>query len=254
MKGGWRLASLAFAAGLVGLWQLAADHGLISRVFFPAPSRAFDVLGEWAASGELWRPLAGTVWRTLAGWLGATALGVVLGAAIASSALTRDLFEPTVEFLRPLPSSAMIPPAILLLGLTDGMVVAVVIFGSIWPILLGAIHGFRSVEPRLVELARTLRLGRWRRLSSIALPNALPEIFAGMRVSLAIALIITVVAEMLSSRPGLGQMILFAARGFRSAEIFAGVFLLGAIGYLGNLALERAEAYFLRWRPAIGVA
>ena len=250
----WRSASFAFAAGLILLWQVLADAGILSRVFFPAPSRAFDVLREWIASSELWQPLAGTVWRTFAGWLGATLLGVTLGAAIASSAVTRDLFEPTVEFLRPLPSSAMIPPAILLLGLTDGMVVAVVIFGSIWPILLGAIHGFRSVEPRLAELARALRMSRLHRIRRIALPSALPEIFAGMRVSLAIALIITVVAEMLSSRPGLGQLILFAARGFRSADIFAGVFLLGALGYIGNTILERVEAHFLRWRPAIGIA
>jgi sulfonate transport system permease protein len=254
MKAAWFAASLAFAAALVALWQVLADHGLISRVFFPAPSRAFDVLAEWVGTSELWQPLAGTVWRTVVGWLGATALGVILGAAIASSPVTRDLFEPTVEFLRPLPSSAMFPPAILLLGLTDGMVVAVVIFGSIWPILLGAIHGFRSVEPRLMELARTLRMGRLHRLRRIALPNALPEIFAGMRVSLAIALIITVVAEMLSSRPGLGQMILLAARNFRSAEIFAGVFVLGALGYVFNAILTRLEAHFLRWRPQVGVA
>jgi ABC-type nitrate/sulfonate/bicarbonate transport system permease component len=254
MKAAWFAASLAFAAALIALWQVLADHGLISRVFFPAPSRAFDVLAEWVGTSELWQPLAGTVWRTVVGWLGATLLGVVLGAAIASSPVTRDLFEPTVEFLRPLPSSAMIPPAILLLGLTDGMVVAVVIFGSIWPILLGAIHGFRSVEPRLMELTRTLRMGRLHRLRRIALPNALPEIFAGMRVSLAIALIITVVAEMLSSRPGLGQMILLAARNFRSAEIFAGVFVLGALGYIFNAILTRLEAHFLRWRPQVGGA
>ena len=111
-KAGWRLASFAFAALLIALWQFAADHGLISRVFFPAPSRAFDVLREWVESGELWLPLAGTVWRTFAGWIAATVLGVILGAIIASSTTTRDLFEPSVEFLRPLPSSAMIPPAI----------------------------------------------------------------------------------------------------------------------------------------------
>jgi sulfonate transport system permease protein len=254
MKLAWRMASLALAAGLVILWQILADQGVISRVFFPAPSRALAVLHEWASSGELWQPLAGTVWRMLLGWGAATIFGVALGAAIAWSAVARDLFEPTIEFLRPLPSSAMIPPAILLLGLTDAMVVAVVTFGAIWPILLGAIHGFRAVEPRLIELSRTLRMDRLRFIHSIALPNALPEIFAGMRVSLAIALIITVVAEMLSSRPGLGQMILFAARGFRSAEIFAGVFLLGALGYVGNAILQRAEAYFLRWRPQVSLS
>ena len=250
----WRLGSLAVAALLIALWQFLADRGLVSRVFFPAPSRAFDVLQGWVESGEVWGPLAGTVWRTVAGWLAATVIGVVLGAAIASAAVTRDLFEPTVEFLRPLPSSAMIPPAILLLGLTDQMVLAVVVFGCIWPILLGAIHGFRSVEPRLMELSRALCLGRGHRLWRIALPSAMPEIFAGMRVSLAIALIITVVAEMLSSRPGLGQMILLAARSFRSPEIFAGVFILGALGFVGNLLLERAEAHVLRWRPSVGGA
>ncbi len=249
---GIRAASLLFFAALIALWQILADAGLVSRVFFPAPSRAWAVLQEWAGSGELWSPLLGTIWRTMLGWGGAALLGIAIGAAIASSALARDLFQPTVEFLRPLPSSAMIPPAILLLGLTDSMVLAVVIFGSIWPVLLGAIHGFSAVEPRLVELSRALRFGRWRRLTHIALPSALPDIFAGMRVSLAIALIITVVAEMLSSRPGLGQMILFAARGFRSAEIFAGVFLLGAIGFVSSLALEKLEAYLLRWRPAVG--
>jgi ABC-type nitrate/sulfonate/bicarbonate transport system permease component len=249
-----RLAGILFAAALVALWQVVADAGVVSRVFLPAPSRSFSVLWGWIGSGELWQPLAGTIWRMLLGWLGACMLGVALGAAIASSALTRDLFAPTVEFLRPLPSSALIPPGILLLGLSDGMVVAVVIFGSIWPVLLGAIHGFRSVDPRLQDLARGLCLKPLHRIRSIALPNALPEIFAGVRVSLAIALIITVVAEMLASRPGLGQMILFAARGFRSPEIYAGVFLLGLIGYLGSHALERVEAHFLRWRPALAQA
>ena len=79
----WRIASLAFAAVLLALWQILADQGVISRVFFPAPSRAFAVLGEWASSGELWQPLAGTVWRMLLGWGGAIILGVALGAAIA---------------------------------------------------------------------------------------------------------------------------------------------------------------------------
>lgn len=250
----WRIASLGFAALLIAAWELAVDHGLVSRVFFPAPSRSWAVLEGWIESGELWGPLAGTVWRTLAGWLAASIVGVALGAAIASAALTRDLFEPTVEFLRPMPSSAMIPPAILLLGLTDSMVLAVVVFGSIWPILLGAIHGFRAVEPRLMELSRALQMGRLHRMWRISLPAALPEIFAGMRVSLAIALIITVVAEMLSSRPGLGQMILLAARGFRSPDIFAGVFVLGMLGFVGNALLERAEAHFLRWRPQVGLA
>lgn len=185
-----------------------------------------------------------------AGWLAASLAGVALGAAIASSTFARELFEPGAEFLRPLPASAILPPAILVLGFSDAMIVFVVAFGSVWPILLGAIHGFKSVDPRLIEVARMLCLSGWERAWKIQLPNALPDIFAGMRVSISIALIITVASEMLSSQPGIGNLMLVAARAFRSADIFAGIVVLGGLGYLTNCTMQKLEDWLLRWRPA----
>jgi ABC-type nitrate/sulfonate/bicarbonate transport system permease component len=251
-----RLAGPAASVGVLALavvaWKLAADTRVVNPLWFPGPERALGTLWTWIVSGEIWDPLGRTVWRMLAGWLAASALGIAVGAAIASSPLARALFEPTAEFLRPLPASAVLPAAILLLGLSDAMILFVVVFGSIWPILLGAIHGFRSLDPRLGDVARMLRITGWQRAVKLQLPSALPDIFAGMRVSIAIALIITVASEMLSSQPGIGQRMLFAARAFRSQEIFAGIVVLGALGFATNHAMQRVEDRLLRWRPGAG--
>ena len=160
----------------------------------------------------------------------------------------RAYVEPTLEFLRPLPASAMMPVAIALLGLTNAMVLAVIAFGALWPVLLATVHGFAAVEPRLYQVSRALGLSRREVIRKIALPSAMPDILSGMRVGLTIALILAVVGEMLASRPGLGQAILLAARSFQSADLYAGVALLGLIGYVSATFLSFVEARVLRWQ------
>lgn len=245
---GWAAASAATFAALLLAWKLAADAKLVNPLWFPGPDRSFAKLWEWIATGSLWSPLASTVWRMFAGWLLAGVVGVAVGAAIASSSIARRLLQPTAEFLRPLPASAILPPAILVLGFSDAMIVFVVAFGCVWPVLLGAIHGFGTLDARLVEVSRLLNLGAWERAWKFQLPSALPDIFAGMRVSIAIALIVTVASEMLSSQPGIGYLMLVAARAFRSADIFAGIIVLGVLGFLTNYATQKLEDWLLRWR------
>jgi ABC-type nitrate/sulfonate/bicarbonate transport system permease component len=242
------LAPLLFALGLLLLWQAAAELQVISSIFFPSPGRTLGELYDQMASGRLWPPLAATALRMLYGWLLASFLGVVLGAAIGSARAAREYLEPTLEFLRPLPASAIIPVAILFLGLSDGMSTAVIAFGSLWPVLLGAVHGFKSVSPELVEVCTSLRLSRLQFLFKVALPAALPDILAGARVSLAIALILAVVTEMQASLPGLGQNILLAQRSYRSPELYAGIVALGLMGFAANHVLLLAEQRLLRWR------
>ena len=242
------LPGIAFAAGLLLLWQAVASLGLISPVFFPGPNRAIGALITMMWTGELWTPLGETLLRMMLGWLVSCAIGIGLGAAIASSRLTRDLFEPMAEFLRPLPASAILPVAMLLLGLTREMTVAVIAFGALWPVLVGTIHCFTAFEPRLEEVGQALQLSPSQKLLRVYIPSALPDIFASVRVSLAIALILAVVSEILSSQPGLGHIILLAARMFRSDQIFAGVLVLGAVGFLTNTALQIVENRCLHWR------
>ncbi|RBP01192.1 ABC-type nitrate/sulfonate/bicarbonate transport system permease component [Roseiarcus fermentans] len=244
----WRAASLAVVAALIALWGEIAALKLISPVFLPAPGRVWAALQHGLLRADLGEKLIGTVSHMLGGWAAASIAGVALGALIGSSRTARDYIAPTLEFLRPLPASAVIPVAIALFGLTPEMALGVIAFGSIWPVLLAAIHGFAAIEPRLVEVERVLGLTRWQRIAKISLPSATPDILAGLRLGLTVSLILAVVCEMIAGLDGLGQWVLLAARAYKSADIFAGVVLLGAIGVVANAAISVVESRMLRWR------
>jgi sulfonate transport system permease protein len=244
----WRLLSLGALAALVALWAEIAALRLVPPLFLPTPARAWTALVAGFARGDLASKLEGTLTHMFVGWLAASLLGVALGTLIGGSARARELVGPTLEFLRPLPASAVIPVAIAMFGLTPAMAIGVIAFGSIWPMLLATVHGFAHVEPRLLEVARSLRLSRLSIAWRIALPSALPDILAGLRLGLTVALILSVVCEMIAGLDGLGAFELVAARAYRSADIFAGVMLLGAIGLCANAALSLIEARALRWR------
>jgi sulfonate transport system permease protein len=248
----WRLASLGVAAGFVAAWQIVADLKLVSPVFLPGPDRAWTALFHGFAAGNLAQKLAGTISHMLEGWLIASIAGVALGALIGSSRAMRVYVGPMLEFLRPLPASAVIPLAIAIFGFSPAMAIGVIAFGAIWPMLLSTVHGFAAVEPRLYEVARALHLSRWQVIVKIALPSALPDIVAGLRLGLTVALILAVVCEMIAGLDGLGQWVLLAARTFHSPDLFAGVILLGAIGFAGALALNLAERRLLAWRAPSG--
>jgi len=246
----WRAASLVVLAGLVFAWNEVAAHKWVSPVFLPTPLHAWNALGHGFAHAELGVKLLGTVEHMLGGWVIASVLGIALGALIGSSRHARDYIGPTLEFLRPLPASAVIPVAIAMFGLTTDMALGVIGFGAIWPMLLATVHGFAAVEPRLSEVARALGLSPWQRIVKISLPSAAPDILGGLRLSLTVALILAVVCEMIAGLDGLGQWVLLAARAYRSADIFAGVILLGAVGVVANASLSLIEARALRWRDA----
>jgi sulfonate transport system permease protein len=244
----WRVASFAVAAGFVGLWQMAANLRLVSPVFLPGPDRAWASLVRGFAGGDLWGKLLGTLEHMVYGWFVASIAGIALGALIGSSRIMRSYVAPSLEFLRPLPVSAIIPVAIAIFGLTQSMALFVIAFGAIWPMLLATIHGFAAVEPRLYEVARSLQLSRAAVMFKIALPSASPDILSGMRLSLTVALILSVVCEILAGLDGLGQWVLLSARSFRSADLFAGVILLGVIGYVTAFMMSAVERRLLIWR------
>lgn len=243
-----RLVSVSVAAAVIWLWQIAANSGGVSPLFLVGPDKAWASLVRGVTSGTLvWQTL-GTLQHMFFGWLVASILAVVLGSLIGMHSLARRAVSPMLEFLRPLPASAVIPLAIAFMGLSDGMATFVIAFGTLWPMLLSTIHGFSSVEPRLYEMARVLKMGRVEIVRKVALPSALPDILAGMRISVTSALILSVVCEMIAGLDGLGHYIMVSARMYRTPDLFAGVILLGAIGYASSLLVSLAEAKLLRWR------
>lgn len=244
----WHFASFLFAIAVVAFWQFQSEMEWVSRVYLPSPAATWEALVKGFERGVLTGTTIATVERMIYGWLLASFAGVVLGALIGSSEAARTYLQPMLEYLRPMPAAALIPVMIPILGLTDTMILTVTAFAALWPTLLGTIHGFAAVEDRLVEVTRVLRLSRLAYIFKIALPNALPDILAGMRLSLTYALILAVVGEMLTSREGLGSFILQASRFYQAPSVFAGAILLGLIGYLTTVLMNLTEKRLLRWR------
>ena len=244
------LASWGLLLAWLALWWLASHAGWVHRAFLPTPEATWVSLWNGLWHGELAAQAGHTLQRMAVGWLLACGLGVALGTLIGCSDVARRWVGPSLEFLRPLPASAVLPLATALFGLSPGMVLVVVMFGALWPVLLGTLHGLASVPEPLREVARNLQLGPAASVAKIGLPHALPDILAGMRLSLAVALIVSVVGEMMAAQSGLGQTILLAARSYQSSELMAGITLLSAVGVASNLLLDRLERAALRWQAA----
>jgi ABC-type nitrate/sulfonate/bicarbonate transport system permease component len=158
----WRAAaeSLLVLLGLLALWWVCSHAQWVSKVFLPTPEATWTSLREGLAGGELANYTGQTVLRMLLGWGLACVAGIGLGALVGISPAARAWVQPTLEFVRPLPASAVMPVAISIFGLSSQMVLAVVAFGAMWPVLLATVHGFAHVHERLREVTRALELPR----------------------------------------------------------------------------------------------
>src|SRR6218665_2972210 len=198
-RGERRAGGACVGGAWVGWCWGASSAGWVSRVFLPTPQSVFASLLEGldlsrdAGNGELIAFTQATVGHMLQGWLLASLFGVLPGTAIGVSRVARAWVQPTLEFIRPLPASALLPLALSIFGLNRGTVLSVVAFGAMWPVLLATVHGLATLEPRLSEVARCLQMSRGAQVWKMGLPNAMPDILAGMRLALTVALIVAVV-------------------------------------------------------------
>lgn len=247
---------------LVLMWQYAAMRG--GSIFFPPPLEILNRAGELWLSGPssrlfladgVFQDVLPSLLRLLGGWALAVAVGVPLGVMIGRSRAASELANPTLQFLRAIPGPALIPVFIILLGTETTMRVALIAFGSIWPILLNTIEGTRTVDPIQLETARAYRLPAHARLWRIVLPAAMPKIFAGVRVSLSLAVILMVVSEFIASTNGIGYRIQNAQIMFLLTDMWCGIVLLALLGYTLNWLFLKVEDHALGWyRGARGQA
>ncbi|MBW7458071.1 ABC transporter permease [Paenibacillus sepulcri] len=235
---------------LLMVWEAASATKMVDPVSLPRISLIVKSWGESLFGGELLKQLLPSLGRIFAGFGIAVVIAIPLGLLMGTNRFIYRLLEPITEFVRPIPSSAYIPIAILFLGIGNEMKIFVIFLACIFPVLLNTYGGVRGVDPVLIDTGRTFGISRLRTLWQIVLPASLPSILTGMRISIGIALIVSVVAEMISGNSGIGYFILDMQRIFRVPEMFAGIFTLGILGYLINLLFLRIEKYFLRWRGA----
>lgn len=244
-----RLLGVLFLAAILLAWQLVVTHGVVDSPSVPAVSEIFSVWGDLLLSGQLLTDLWASLVRVFIGFAIAAVVGTVLGLAMGYSRLAFNLLEPLTELLRPIPSPAYVPLAILFLGLGEEMKIFVIAFSCTFPILLNTFSAVRSVDPVLVNTGRTFGASRRQQIWKIYLPSALPGIMTGLRVALGISLILVVIAEMVASSDGIGYFILNAQRLFMVPEMFAGILTLALTGYLLNQVFITAERRLLRWQP-----
>jgi ABC-type nitrate/sulfonate/bicarbonate transport system permease component len=185
--------------------------------------------------------------RLFIGYFIAVAIGVGGGIALGLSPVLRRISAPIVEFLRAVPAPALLPFALLVLGVGNGSKIFVIAFVCLWPILLNAVDGVSGVDPTLVDTGRVYRIAASDRLRHVVLPAAAPQIFAGMRTSLSLALILMVISEMVASSNGIGYFVLQSQRSFAIPEMWSGIILLGLLGYAFNAVFLLVERRALAW-------
>ncbi len=185
--------------------------------------------------------------RLVIGVLAAIVLGIVLGLAVGLNRTMRAVTEPVFEFFRALPPPVLVPVLMLLVGINDGMKIAVIISGCVWPVLLNTIEGVRSIDPVQNETSRSYGISGFARIRYQILPSATPTIMAGVRQALSIGLILMVISEMFASSSGLGFTIVQFQRSFAVPEMWSGIVVLGLIGVALSFIFQAVERRVLRW-------
>lgn len=248
---GGRGVGFLLVAGLLLLWEAASVTRLLDPFYFPPVHRIGLSLAAAVLDGRLAAALTVSLARGFAGFALGAALGVGLGAVAGRHPFVRQLLDPLVELLRPLPAPAIIPVAILLLGIDSTMKVAIIAWACFFPVLLNTIDGVRSVPLALVETARNFGLRYLESLFTVVLPAATPVIFTGLRIALGVMLILTVVTEMIAGSNGIGFLVLEAERTFRIAEMYGFIFALALVGYSVNRLFLAIDRRVLAWHHAM---
>jgi ABC-type nitrate/sulfonate/bicarbonate transport system permease component len=241
---------LVGVAVAVLIFEIVPRIGLIDRRFLPPASEMFGALFDRVADGSIWQPVG----QTLQGWalglgtalLIALPLGILIGSVYLLFMSTRTI----VEFLRPVPSVALIPLAVLVFGAGLESKWFLAAFAATWPILLQTLYGVRDVDPVGLETARSFGIKTPERMWRVVLPSALPYIVTGVRISSAVALILSVTAELVLGAPGLGQQINIARQSGAVAGMYALIIATGLIGWVLNIALSAAERRLLHWHAS----
>lgn len=239
---------MAFA---LAIGQLLPATGIVERRYLPTTGEVLAALAEALTRPAFWRSVADTMVAWGLGLALAVAAGTALGMVIGSIPSVRSATASTIEFLRPIPSVALIPLAILLYGTQLRSALLLIVYAAFWQVLVQVLAGVRDVDPVAADTARSLRLGPIGRLRHVTWPTALPYMMTGVRLAATVALILAVTAGLVIGSPGLGLEIKVAQQSGAVGRMYALIAVSGALGVLVNLAVRFVERRALRWHPSM---
>lgn len=242
------------AAGVLGFlltWQLIPALGIVDPRFLPPATETLARLGELFRDLEFWR----NVGRTLTSWALGLAIALVaatvLGTVVGLVPFLRRATHTTIEFLRPIPSVALIPLAILIYGIRLPAALVIIVYATFWQIFVQVLYGVADVDAVARDTARSFGLGRGSRFVNLVFPTALPYLMTGLRLGAAVALILAVTAEMTIGVPGLGSLLNLARNAGDNVTVYAIVVMTGLLGLLINIAFGFIERRSLSWHQSV---
>ncbi|MGW0222573.1 ABC transporter permease [Streptomyces tendae] len=251
MRGTEAALGAAGLAAFLTLGEAVPRLGLVEEEYFPPTSRIADALGTEVADGAFWTALGDTLTGWALGLAVAVGAGIVVGVLLSVVPYLREATASTIEFLRPIPSVALIPLAVLLFGTELRSVLLLVVYAAFWQVLIQVLYGMRDVDPVAEETARSYGLGTWARIRYVLWPTALPYVMTGVRLAAAVALILAVTAELVVGAPGLGARIAVAQTSQAVPEMYALIVVTGLLGLLINVGARSVERRALAWHQSV---
>ena len=237
-------------AGALGLWQALSVFHALPREFFPSAWSVALELKTLVGEGSFWSAVGATMESWALGLAIAVVLGVPIGILLGSNGRMYSFTRVVIEGLKPVPPVVLIPIALLVLGTGLTMQLVLIVQGALWPILLHSIYGVRSVDPIALETGASFRLTPTQRFVYIRVPGSLPLIATGVRVAATIALVVSVVAELVGGAAGLGNEILKAESSNAVVLMYALIVTTGLLGMAVSSTFRSVERRVLFWHPA----
>lgn len=242
-----RLGGICLVIAVLLLWEASVRLHWIESVNWPAFTTVVEALVRGVVGGELLGVIGSTLWRMIRGFVIGGVLGLVVGFALALFQPVRRFFEPTIEFLRPIPIPAIIPPLIFVFGLNDPLKLFVIAFAVFFPVMINTLSGVLAVERIYLQVAQNFGHSRPSIVRRVLLPASLPFVMAGLRTSLALALVVTVVAEMIAGSAGVGYYLTTMQFAMRAPDMYAAIVLLAMVAYAINRGFMEWESHVIRW-------
>lgn len=246
-----QLLGLAGIAGFLLFWELVPRVGLVEARFLPPASEVILALAHDFGLTAFWAAVGETMLAWFLGLMMAIAAAVLLGFIIGSSRFLRKFTNSTVEFLRPIPSVALIPLAVLLFGVKIESTLMLVVYASFWQVFIQVLYGVADVDNVAMQTAKSYGLGTMARIRHVVFPTALPYLMTGVRLAASVALILAITAELVIGSPGLGREIALAQSGGAISGMYALVLATGLIGVLINMVMRFIERKTLSWHSSV---
>lgn len=230
------------------IWQLAGVFDVVSKTVLPTPLDILLAFQELIKTGELFGHLSISVFRTAAGFFIGGSLGIILGTIVGFSTRSEQYLDPSVQMLRTVPHLAVAPLFVLWFGFGETSKVLLIADGAFFPLYVNAFLGIRGVDSKLFDVARVLEFSKRKLITKLILPAALPNLLLGARLSLGVAWVSLVVAELMGSTEGIGYMIMDARQFSNTDIVFVGIIIFAFVGKFSDSLVRLLEVKSLRWR------